>query len=321
MKHWAWSVVVVASGLLAAACQQGALSDQDKVAIQKAHDEYAKTVIAEKPDMAGLVKMYYTDTARILPPNMPALDGQAAIVQGYTAMGQFKTFKFGPLSIEGQGSTAYVESTWEGTFVSPGGGEPITETGKGLEVMQKQSDGNWKTTRDMWNADAPPPGLLLPTGALKADARAELKQLDWFAGRWSTEAEAKTASPFVPAGKSTFAMNCRWFPGGAHLICASEGTTPDGPYHEVTIYTYDAEAKAYRGFDTDNTGLAAPFGMVYGKGTWTFTYSLKAGGKPITMRMTLFDLSNDGCSFKQEVSTAGGPFTVVGEGKAKKLPG
>jgi ketosteroid isomerase-like protein len=315
-------VGVVISCLLAAACQQGAaLSEQDKAAIQKVHDEYAKMVIGEKPDVAGLVKMYYTDTAHVLPPNMPALDGQAAIVQGYTAMGQFKTFKFGPLSIEGQGSTAYVESTWEGTFVPPGGGEPITETGKGLEVMQKQADGSWKSTRDMWNAAAPPLGLVVPTGALNADASAELKQLDWLAGRWSLELEAKTASPLSLAGKSTFKMDCRWFQGGGHLICGSEGTTPAGPYHEVTIYTYDAEAKTFRGFDTDNTGLAAPFGMVYGKGTWTITYSLKADGKPITMRMTLFDLSQNGCSFKQEMATGGGPFTVVAEGTGKKLPG
>jgi ketosteroid isomerase-like protein len=88
-------------------------------------------MIGEKPDMASLVKMYYTDTAHVLPPNMAALDGQAAIVQGYTAMGQIKTFKFGPLSIEGQGSMADVESTWEGTFVPPGGGEPFTVVAEG----------------------------------------------------------------------------------------------------------------------------------------------------------------------------------------------
>ncbi len=322
MRHCAWSAVVVVCCLLAVACQQGApLSDQDKAAIQKAHDEYTRMVTAEKGDPAGLAKMYYTDTARVLPPNMPALDGQAAIIQGYTGLGQAKTFKFGPLSIEGQGGMAYVESTWEGTFVSPGGGEPMTEKGKGLEVFQKQGDGSWKATRDMWNADAPPPGLFLPTGALKADASAELKQLDWFAGRWSLELEAKTASPLGPAGKSTFAMDCRWFPGGAPLICASEGATPAGPYHEVTLYTYDAEAKAYRGFDTDNTGLASPFGMSYSKDAWTFIYDLKMGGKPVKMRMTLFNLSKDGCSFKQEASIGGGPFTLVSEGTAKKLPG
>ena len=45
------------------------------------------------------------------------------------------------------------------------------------------------------------------------------------------------------------------------------------------------------------------------------------GGKPVKMRMTLFDLSKDGCSTRTEVAAGGGPFTVVGEGRARKLPG
>ncbi len=322
MRHTAWRVVVVVSCVLAAACQRGAaLTDQDKAAIQKSHDEYVRMFTAGNADVSSVVKTYYTDTARVLPPNMPALDGQAAIIQAYATQGQARTFKFGPLQIDGQGGTAYVDSTWEGTFVPPGGGEPYTEKGKGLEVFQKQPDGSWKATRDMWNSDAPPSGLVVPTGALNPDASAELKQLDWFAGRWALEAEAKTASAFGPAGKSTFAMDCRWLSGGGQLICVSQGATPAGPYHEVALYTYDTEAKAYRGFDTDSTGMAAPFGIVYGKGTWTFTYNLRVGGKPVAMRMTIFDVTSDGCSFKQELSVGGAPLTLLAEGKGRKLPG
>ena len=116
-------------------------------------------------------------------------------------------------------------------------------------------------------------------------------------------------------------MECHWLPGEGRLLCVTEGTAPAGPYHEVTVYLYDAQAKAHRGFDTDNMGLADPFAMMFAKGTWTFTYNLKAGGKPLVLRTTLFDLTHHGCSFKQEVSTSGGPFTVVAEGKARKLPG
>jgi len=321
MRHWAWSLVVVVFCLLAAACQQGALSDQDKAAIQKAHDDYARMMTADKSDVAGLVRMYYTDTARVLPPNAPALDGPPAIVQGYTAMGQVKTFKFGPLSIEGQGRAAYVESTWEATFVPPGGGEPITERGKGLEVFQRQADGSWKATRDMWNGDAPPPGLTLPMGALKADASTALKQLDWFAGKWEMTGEAKTASAFGPAGKSSLTLDCRWQAGGTNLFCSVDGMLPGGSYHDLMIHTYDPVAKAYRGFDADNTGMAAPFGLSIGKDAWTYTYDLKMDGKPVKMRMTMFNLSKDGCSFKQEVSVAGGPFTLITEGAGRKLPG
>lgn len=321
MRRWASSAVVVTTCLMAVACQSKPLSDQDIAAIQKSHDEYVKMFTAGNADVSSIVKMYYTDTARVLPPDMPALDGQAAIIRGYVTQGQARTFKFGPLQIDGQGGTAYVDSTWEGTFVPPGGGEPFTEKGKGLEVFQKQPDGSWKATRDMWNSDAPPSGLVVPTGALKPDASAELKQLDWFAGKWTLEGEAKAASIFGPAGKTSFTMDCRWFMGGSSLACTVDGMTPAGPYHDLMIHTYDADAKTYRGFDNDNTGMSSPFTLSFDKEGWTYTYDLKMNGKPTKLRMKLTDVSKDTCSYKQEVSTAGGPFTVILEGKGRKLPG
>lgn len=322
MRHWAWSAVVVVSCLLGAACHQNAaLSDADKAAIQKAHDEFARMLTAEKPDPAALVKMYYADTARVLPPDMPAADGQAAIIQDFKALGQARTFTYGPLTMDGRGDTAYVEAAWAGTFVLPGGAEPVAEKGKFIEVWQKQPDGTWKATRDIWNSDTPPPGLVLPTGAMKADAGPELKKLDWFAGKWTYDSATKIASPFGPAGKSSMMMDCRWFAGGTNLFCTVDGMTPTGAYHDVMIYTYDADAKAFRGFDADSAGMASPFALISSKDAWTFNYNLKAGGTPLRLRLTLYNLSKDACSFRQEVATAGGPFTVVGEGTAQRLPG
>jgi ketosteroid isomerase-like protein len=320
MRRWEWSLVV-ASCLLAAACQQGALSDQDKAAIQKTHDDYASAVTNATSDPAAVAKMFYADNARVLPPNMPAVEGQAAIAQLYTGMGHPKTFKFGPLTIEGGGGTAYVEGTYEGTFVPPGGGDPVADKGKFFATLQKQADGSWKLSRDMWNSDQPPPGLLLLGGALKADASVELKALDWFAGRWMVESETKIASPAGPAGKSSMTMDCRWFAGGNNLFCTMDGVLASGGYHDAMVFSYDAASKAYRGFDADNVGMGSPFALTFANNAWTFLYDLKMDGKPVKMRMTLFDLAKDGCSMKTEVATSGGPFTVVGDGKAKKLPG
>jgi ketosteroid isomerase-like protein len=322
MRHWAWSAMVVAACLAGVACQQrAALTDEDRAAIQKAHDEFEKMIVAASPDPTALVKMYYADNARVLPPNMPAADGQAAIIQSFKAMGQARTFKNGPLTIDGRGDLAYVEATYEGTFIPPGATEPVADKGKFIEVWQKQADGTWKATRDIWNSDTPPPGLALPTGSLKADASPELKKLDWFAGRWAEELESRDASPLGPGGKSTMIVDCRWFAGGTSMFCTTDGATPAGPYHDVMVYTYDAEARAYRGFDADSMGPAAPFLLTPSTDGWTFSYELKSGGKPLKLRLTLFNLSKDACSMKQEVATGGGPFVVVGEGTAQRLPG
>lgn len=321
MRRWASSAVVVTACLMAVACQSKALTDQDIAAIQKAHDEYASAVINPSGDPAAMAKMFYTDTARVLPANMPAAEGQAAIAQLYTALGHPKTFKFGALSFEGQGGTAYVEGTYEYTLLPPGGGDPIADKGKFLSAWQKQADGSWKMSRDMWNSDGPPPGLLLPGGALKSDASAELKQLDWFAGKWTLEGEAKAASMFGPAGKTSLTMDCRWFMGGGSLACTVDGMTPAGPYHDLMIHTYDADAKTYRGFDNDNTGMSSPFTLSFDKEGWTYTYDLKMNGKPAKLRMKLTDVTKDTCSYKQELSVGGAPFTLLAEGKGRKLPG
>jgi ketosteroid isomerase-like protein len=320
MRRVTWSAfAVVVLSVLTGGCQQaGSVSDQDKAAIQKAHDEFARMFAAEKPDPAGLVAMYYADDATVLPPNMPAANGKDAIIAAFTAMGGVKTFKNGPLTISGSGDMAFVNATFDMTMAVPVTGEVVADKGKYLEVWKKQSDGSWKAIRDMWSSDEPPPGLALPTGGLKADASAELKALDWMAGHWTWEGEAKVASPFGPPGKSTMAMDCRWFSGGQHLFCGLDGSTPGGPYHDLMVYTYDADAKAHRGFDIDSTGMATQFGVSLGKTEWAFTYDLKFGGKPVKMRMTLFDMTADGCRFKQELAAGGGPSTLIMEGSAKK---
>ncbi len=306
--------------LLCGACQQAAtLSDQDKAAIQKAHDEFARMFTAEKADPAGMVAMYYADTAKVLPPEMPMLEGKDAIVKVYTAIGQAKTFKFGPLAITGFGDGAIVEGAFELTAAVPATGEVMRDTGKIIEIWQKQPGGTWRATRDIWNSDAPPPGLVLSTGALKADAGPELKALDWFAGQWQWAGEAKVATPGGPAGKASMVMDCRWFAGGYSLLCAVDGLIANRVYHDLMVYTYDPEAKAMRGFDADNAGTASPFALAFAKPTWVFSYDLKAEGKPVKMRMTLFDVAPDSCAFKQEVASGGGPFTLVMEGKARKL--
>ncbi len=320
MKHWACSVALVAACALAAACQPAPLSDTDKAAIQKAHDDYVAAVVNPTGDYAAMAKAYYTDGARLLPANMPAVEGQAAITQLYNLMGHPKAFKFGPLTIDGRGDMATIEGTYELAYAPLTGDTPVADKGKFFETAQKQADGSWKVSRDIWNSDQPG-GLVVLGAPLKADASAELKQLDWFAGKWTMEGETTGSPMFGPAGKISLTMDCRWFMGGGNLVCAVDGTTPGGPYHDLMIHTYDAEAKTYRGFDSDNMGTSSPFMLSFGKEGWVYTYDLKVNGKPVKMRQTVTDLTKDTCSFKQETSTGGGPFTVIGEGKGKKLPG
>ena len=81
---------------------------------------------------------------------------------------------------------------------------------------------------------------------------------------------------------------------------------------------YNADAKAYTGYDVDNMGTFSPFTAVFKDNTWTISQELKVEGKPVKLRMTMYDLTNDSCSVKTEFST-GGAWTVMAEGKSKRV--
>ena len=36
-------------------------------------------------------------------------------------------------------------------------GEPMTDRGAGIHILQRQADGSWKLAVDIWNSDNPPP--------------------------------------------------------------------------------------------------------------------------------------------------------------------
>ena len=40
--------------------------------------------------------------------------------------------------------------------LTPKGGEPTKESGAGIQILQRQQDGSWKISKDIWNSDSPP---------------------------------------------------------------------------------------------------------------------------------------------------------------------
>jgi ketosteroid isomerase-like protein len=318
MKRVAFGTLVGALVAVSVGCQQGgALSDQDKAAIQKQHEDYAQMMNAGTPAPDAVVKAYYAADATVLPPNAPATQDLALVAKMMTAPGGVaKNFKFDAVVVEGTGDLAVSNGAWEGDFVVPGGGM-MHDKGKFLETWKKQADGSWKSAYDMWSSDMAT-GYTVQTGELKADASPELKNLAWFVGTWASEGEAK-ASPFGPAGKTTGTMECRWFVGGNGVLCKTQGAMPGGAaYHDFFMVGYNADAKTYTGYDVDNMGTFAPFTLAFKNNAWTINQELKADGKPMKIRMTMYDVTADSCSVKSEIST-GGAWTVMAEAKSKRV--
>lgn len=150
---------------LAAACQPATpagLTDADKAAIDSTSRVFVRHALAN--DFAALTRDYYTDDAIVLPPNMPAVTGHPAIEAMFKAFPPITAFELQTEEVEGSADLAYVRGRYTMTM-SPPGAPAIADSGKYLEIWRKQSDGAWKSVRDMFssNIPLPPPPPAAPT--------------------------------------------------------------------------------------------------------------------------------------------------------------
>ncbi len=317
MKHVLLIAIVVVCTAASGCAGGGALTVQDKAAIQKLHDDYAQAMNAGKNGDPAVVTTMYAQDAQVLMPNIPAVTGTDAIAKASAAGPSAKNFKFSDIVIDGNGDVAIARGTYEGDWATPGG-VLAHEKGKFVDTLKKQADGSWKVTYDIWNSDAPAAALPVPTGQPNADASGEVKALAGLAGTWKLELELKD-SPVSKPGKVTLVQDCRWLANGLHMMCATEGAMPPGPYHDIMVFGHDPEAKVYKGYDVDNSAMS-PFTMTFKDNQWTWNYEFKMGGKPAKMRTTIYGGTRDGWSARQELST-GGAWTLCSEGKATRIGG
>ena len=143
--------------LLATACQPtppAGLLDADKAAIDSTANLFVRHALAG--DFAALVRDYYTEDAIALPPNAPAASGHAAIESMFRTFPPITAFELRSEEMEGNANLAYVRGRYFMTM-SPPGAAAIADSGKYLEIWRRQSDGSWKSARDMFSSDLPLP--------------------------------------------------------------------------------------------------------------------------------------------------------------------
>ena len=109
-------------------------------------------------DTAGLDAVFAQD-AIVMPPGEAALQGRAAAKAWAQALGDQYT-----LGGEYTGSDVIVSGDWAVhrftgrlSMTPKAGGETISEAVKGVHVLQRQPNGSWVITQDVWNTDQPPP--------------------------------------------------------------------------------------------------------------------------------------------------------------------
>jgi uncharacterized protein (TIGR02246 family) len=125
------------------------LPDEDQAAIRASNVAFVKAFLAG--DMAGLAALY-TEDAVLLPPNAPKTEGREAIQKYFATFPPLETFTLTEEEIGGMGGLAYTVGVYTFSFKGEDG-ELVKDTGKFLDIKQKQEDGSWLLYRDMFNSD------------------------------------------------------------------------------------------------------------------------------------------------------------------------
>ena len=117
-------------------------------------DEAWKAAAARKELDPAL--SYWTEDATVLPPDMPALKGRAAI-RGYVAAafavpGFAISWTSEDVVVSADGQSAYQLATNQVT-APDASGTLRTTAGKAVVIWRKDPDGLWRAVVDIWNAN------------------------------------------------------------------------------------------------------------------------------------------------------------------------
>jgi ketosteroid isomerase-like protein len=107
-------------------------------------------------DIDGYLSIFSADT-KTLPPNEPMMTGTDAIrgwIEGlYQQFTANLVYSESEVVVSGDLAVERFEGTL--TLTPKGSGDPMVEDLKGVHVFQRQADGSWKITMDVWNSSAP----------------------------------------------------------------------------------------------------------------------------------------------------------------------
>lgn len=123
---------------------------------QRAHEAY--TAAINSNDLESLMAMF-TDDIVFLSPNEPSVAGKPAVRAWCAAY--LKAFKIHWDKTVSEfivaGDWAFERYAYKQSDRAVAHGAPVTDTGKGLIIYHRDSDGRWRVARDAWNSDLPPP--------------------------------------------------------------------------------------------------------------------------------------------------------------------
>lgn len=152
MKTIRITVLVVVSSLAIFSCSNEVKVNypSDIVAIEEMSSARAE---AFNQGNAAAIAVHFTENGVLMAPGFPAQTGRAAVDEYYQAI--FDEFETSLNSyyedVQVAGDLAFGQGIAEVELVPRAGGDTVYATSKYINILQKQADGTWLTTHDIWN--------------------------------------------------------------------------------------------------------------------------------------------------------------------------
>jgi ketosteroid isomerase-like protein len=140
-------------------CVKKADVQADIQAINALLEEWESNVLTA--NVEWLLSKYYADEALRLAPNRLPLEGKEAVrasLQAGSDLYDYGKVDIRALDVKVSGDLAVARGDVEVTATPKTGGEAFQGKNKWVALYQRQPDGSWRCSYDIWNSDQPAPG-------------------------------------------------------------------------------------------------------------------------------------------------------------------
>lgn len=146
--------LIVIMSILGTHCSTPAVHDEasDIAAIKALSASRAK---AFNEGDAGVIAAAFTETGLLMAPGNKSMTGREA-VRGYyqQIFDQYKTvLESGYDEVKVSGHLGYGVGFARVKLVPHAGGDTLVSTSKYINILERQADGSWLTTHDIWNSN------------------------------------------------------------------------------------------------------------------------------------------------------------------------
>lgn len=150
--------IALAAFVTACAPADGAPSQEDLNAVRTVLDQELAAANAGDPAAFNAI---LADDVVVVPPNAPALEGDAARewVRGFMDQVTVAVEPYDSDQVEIVGDVAIHTYSFSWSITPKAGGDAFSERGRGVHILRRQPDGSWNIAYDIWNADMPTPSM------------------------------------------------------------------------------------------------------------------------------------------------------------------